>query len=78
MAVSRATQLQAHYRAELRRNRTARPRQRLRMATAFGLVRMGLRIAGPLTVELLLGSCQVRAISAGLSRTGCLDDRKLP
>ena len=56
MAVSRATQLEAHYRSELRRDRSARRRQRVRMAAALALVRVGLRIAGPVTVERLLRS----------------------
>lgn len=57
MAVSRATQMQAQYRAELRRARKqARQANGLRIRMAGVLVRAGLRIAGPLTIESLLGT----------------------
>ncbi|MDQ1367372.1 MAG: hypothetical protein QOE57_3414 [Acidimicrobiaceae bacterium] len=56
-AVSRATQMQAQYRAELRRARKqARQANGLRIRMAGLLVRAGLRIAGPLTIESLLGT----------------------
>ncbi|MDQ1415571.1 MAG: hypothetical protein QOF81_1184 [Acidimicrobiaceae bacterium] len=57
MAVSRATQMQTQYRAELRRARKqARQANGLRIRMAGVLVRAGLRIAGPLTIESLLGT----------------------
>ncbi len=56
-AVSRATQLQAHYRAELRRRRRqSRRANGVRLRTAGLLVRAGLRIAGPLTLEGVIGT----------------------
>jgi hypothetical protein len=56
-AVSQATQIQAQYRAELRRARKqARRANGLRLRMAGLLVRAGLRIAGPLTIEGLLSA----------------------
>lgn len=54
--VSRATQLQAAYRVELRRRRAEVRRRRLRLGVALWLVRFGLRLAGPLTIEKVLSA----------------------
>ena len=61
-AVSRATQLEAHWRAEWRRGRREDRRRRLRLRLAVLLVRAGLRVAQPLTVERLA----VLLVRAGL------------
>ena len=55
-AISRATQLESAYRAELRRHRAEGRRRRIRVGVGLWLLRIGLRVAGPLTVEGLLGS----------------------
>lgn len=55
-AVSRATQLESAYRTELRRQRAEGRRRRVRVSVGIWLLRIGLRVAGPVTVDGLLGS----------------------